>query len=203
MSGHVSTTWAHVLLDFWRLIFIGASLHGHVLLHDSPSVRLNHNRWISLMRSTVAKSSRAYDQDQMDQNPPDQLTYFRTVWSDAPRSATSPKKHNEYISPTWKERGRNIMYIRWKGFSPLRRPLSLSTPPLSLTLAHYTCGPNWLSLFSASRHVGVHVDPWWPPWLCHVSASCHVSSAQVSAYKKPFCNFFNLLKSKNYLKNQK
>ena len=66
MSGQVPMTRAHVLLHFRRLIFIRSSLRSHVSLHDSPSVQVNRDRRISLMRSTVAKSSRAYDQDQVD-----------------------------------------------------------------------------------------------------------------------------------------
>ena len=47
------------LLDFGCLIFIGVSLCDHMLLHDSPSVRLNHDRRISLMRLMAEKLSRA------------------------------------------------------------------------------------------------------------------------------------------------
>ena len=88
MSGHVPTTWAHVLLDFRHLIFIKASLCGHVLLHDSPNVQLNRDRRISLMRSMVAIYECVVDLDQMDQSPRDLGVSISAIKSNASRDAT-------------------------------------------------------------------------------------------------------------------
>ena len=45
-------------------------------LYDSLIVKLSRSHWISLVRSTVVHSSRAYDRDLVDQNPPDQCVSF-------------------------------------------------------------------------------------------------------------------------------
>ena len=52
-------TRSHVLLGFFPMMFIGASLRGHVSFHDSASVRLNRDRSMSLKRSTAQSYARA------------------------------------------------------------------------------------------------------------------------------------------------
>ena len=59
ISGHVPTTRAHLLLKIRRLIFIKASLRGHVSLHDMPSAQLNRDRLMSLKRLTALNYARA------------------------------------------------------------------------------------------------------------------------------------------------
>ena len=67
----------HSLLDFQRSIFIGASTSNRVSLGHSPIVKLNRKRRISLMRSTVAHFSRAWDW--MLQDPPCRLQIKREL----------------------------------------------------------------------------------------------------------------------------
>ena len=56
--GYDPTTRIPLFLDFDRLIFIGESSSSHVSICDSPSTRLNHNRRISLTRSTALNYAR-------------------------------------------------------------------------------------------------------------------------------------------------
>ena len=57
--GHDHTTRIPLLQDFVRSIFIRVSLRGNISLLDSLLVRLNHDRRISLERSTVIKLTHA------------------------------------------------------------------------------------------------------------------------------------------------
>ena len=56
--GHDCTTQIPLLLDYCRSIFIGVSTLSHMLIRDSPSVQLNRDCWILLMRSTVVNCRR-------------------------------------------------------------------------------------------------------------------------------------------------
>ena len=52
------------------------------------------------MRLTVVNLSRAIDQDQVDQNPPDQRASISAIKSNYPCAATSPKNIMKHFSPT-------------------------------------------------------------------------------------------------------
>ena len=65
-------------------------------------------------------------------------------------------KSKENFSPIWMKRRENISYITGASRKVLRHPMGLSTPAYPDYWAHYTRGPNILSLINPSRYIGAH-----------------------------------------------
>ena len=58
-----------LLLDYHRPIFIGVFALSHMLICNSPNVRLNRDHLISLKQSMADNYARAFDEDPVDRSP--------------------------------------------------------------------------------------------------------------------------------------
>ena len=134
-------------------------------LHDSSNAKLNCNRRISLKRLMAVNYAHAFDRDLVNRSPRDRRALISTIKSNCLHVATSPENIKRVISPTRKKWRKIIGYIRGNTLMHFRRPLGLSTPPLSSPGPTIPVGPIRFArlILAPPRHprgsLSAHVAP--------------------------------------------
>ena len=160
ISGHDPTTWAPLILDLCRLIFIRVSTWSNMSLYYSLSVRLNCECRISLMRLTITKYAHVVDLDHMDRSPRNWHVSIWATWSYASRTTTSPKNQENRLVPHRENEAKSTPILGelvLRGcvaqFGPVCPPMPSVSPLYPLAHTH--------SPSDSTRHVGVHVGSTW------------------------------------------